>query len=31
LIDTAEQALRPLKSRADLLRGFAEFVRHRTR
>jgi len=31
LIDTAEQSLRPLKSRADLLMSFAEFVRHRTK
>ena len=31
LIDAAEQSLRPLKSRADLLMSFAEFVRHRTK
>jgi geranylgeranyl diphosphate synthase, type II len=31
LIDTAEQSLRPLRSRGDLLLSFAEFVRHRTR
>jgi len=31
LIDTAEQSLRPLKSRAELLLSFAEFVRHRTK
>lgn len=31
LIDTAEQSLKPLKSRADLLLSFAEFVRFRTR
>lgn len=31
LIDTAEQSLRPLRSRGELLMSFAEFVRHRTR
>jgi geranylgeranyl pyrophosphate synthase len=31
LIDTAEETLRPLKARAELLLSFAEFVRHRTR
>ncbi len=31
LIDTAEQTLRPLKSRGELLLSFAEFVRHRTK
>jgi geranylgeranyl diphosphate synthase, type II len=31
LIDTAEQSLRPLKSRGELLLSFAEFVRNRTR
>jgi geranylgeranyl diphosphate synthase type II len=31
LIDTAEQSLKPLKSRADLLMSFAEFVRNRTK
>lgn len=31
LIDTAEQTLRGMKSRAELLLSFAEFVRHRTK
>jgi farnesyl diphosphate synthase len=31
LIDTAEKALSPMKSRAELLLSFAEFVRHRTK
>ncbi len=31
LIQTAVEALRPVKSRADLLRGFAEFVLRRTK
>jgi geranylgeranyl diphosphate synthase type II len=31
LIDTAEQSLKPLKARADLLMSFAEFVRNRTK
>ena len=31
LIDTAKHTLRGLKSRAELLLSFAEFVRHRTR
>ncbi|HEY4491235.1 MAG TPA: polyprenyl synthetase family protein [Acidobacteriota bacterium] len=31
LIDTAEQSLRPLKNRAQLLLSFASFVRNRTR
>jgi geranylgeranyl diphosphate synthase type II len=31
LIDTAEKSLSPMKSRAELLRSFAAFVRHRTK
>ena len=31
LIDTAEQSLKPLRSRGELLLSFAEFVRHRTK
>lgn len=31
LIDTAEKSLSPMKSRAELLRSFAEFVRNRTK
>jgi geranylgeranyl diphosphate synthase type II len=31
LIDTAEQSLRPLRSKGELLLSFAEFVRHRSR
>lgn len=31
LIDTAEKSLVPMKARAELLRSFAEFVRHRTK
>jgi len=31
LILTAEQSLRPLKSRAELLLSFADFIRHRTK
>lgn len=31
LIETAVDSLRPLKSRADLLRSFADYVRNRTR
>ena len=31
LIDAAEQSIRPLRNRADLLHSFAEYVRHRNR
>ena len=30
LIDTAEESIRPLRSRGELLYSFAEFIRHRT-